>query len=76
MTPKEISNKFTEIFSLDFHDFYDIEEWKSEKAIKLDIWKFEEWFNNRFPHERELPLYSRIENEYGRNALQFVKDII
>lgn len=76
MTPKEISQTFSETFGLDFHNFYDTEEWKTEKSIRLDIWKFEEWFNTRFPNEREQPLYKRIENEYGHKALDFIKEII
>lgn len=76
MTPKEIANNFNLVFGLDFHDFYDVEEWKTEKTIKLDIWKFEEWFNERFPNEREMPLYKRIEYQYGMKALQFIKEII
>lgn len=76
MTPKEISQKFTDIFGLDFHDFYDVDAWKNDREIKLDIWKFEAWFNARFPDGRENPLFQRIAYEYGDNTFDFIKEII
>lgn len=76
MTPKEISARFTEIFGLDFHDFYDKDAWVATKGIYLDIWKFEEWFNTNFPDDREKSLKERIEYQYGENAAKFINDII
>lgn len=76
MTPKEISNKFTEIFGLDFHDYYDEAAWRTKKVIKLDIWKFEAWFVSRFPNINNTPLYKKLEYQYGSSALEFVKSIV
>lgn len=76
MEPKEIAIQFNETFGLDFHDFYDVDAWKLTKQIYLDIWKFEEWFNAKFPNEREMPLKARIEYQYGANAAKFISEII
>lgn len=77
MEPKEIAQTFTEVFSLDFHDFYDVVAWKEERVIKLDYFKFEAWFVSRFGESvEESSLRSRVEYEYGKRAAEFIHKII
>lgn len=75
MTPKEIAATFQETFGLDFHDFYDVESWRTEKEIKLDMFKFDEWLTKSFGGD-DRSLKERIEYQYGHKAAEFILSIL